>query len=453
MTTMKTLETTTFVARGIALGAALALAVGCGGSAKVSGGAGGGVAGLPPPTKGGGDADPGEKREISSDERKDYTAAVELFAQSDKSGWNESACRSSADRFAGVVRAHPKLVEAQYMVGLSFHRCNLLDEAEKAYQETVRMNPNHGQSRSNLGEIMFRRGKVEAARSAWKSAVEANGKLSAARANLASLMLEEMRRIGDRDSKWKKLEEDARFELSSSLGVDSDNVKTYTLYGLVYMEGFKKNRNRLDLAKTLLDEAKKRNDKYAPLQNAYGLYYMHRNALSEALQHFSAAVASDPNFAEARLNVGLVTLGFRKYDTAKEQFSKVLELAPKSPTLMYDAYIGLGAALRGLKDLDGAEANYKKASQLDPKRGEAFYNLAVLYKDFRANKQEDLKQSQATYRQAKEFFQQFTSKKAEPEDVAEAKVQIGMIDKTIAQLDTFIKAQANQPPAPPAPKK
>ena len=39
------------------------------------------------------------------------------------------------------------------------------------------------------------------------------------------------------------------------------------------------NKNRLDLAKTLLDEAKKRNEKYAPLQNAYGLYYMHKGSL------------------------------------------------------------------------------------------------------------------------------------------------------------------------------
>ena len=89
-----------------------------------------------------------------------------------------------------------------------------------------------------------------------------------------------MRKLVPMSPEWKKLEEDARFNLSNVLGVDTDNVKAYTLYGLVYMEGYQKNKNRLDLAKTLLDEAKKRNEKYAPLQNAYGLYYMHRNALS-----------------------------------------------------------------------------------------------------------------------------------------------------------------------------
>ncbi|NJR43663.1 MAG: hypothetical protein HC767_14460 [Akkermansiaceae bacterium] len=77
--------------------------------------------------------------------------------------------------------------------------------------------------------------------------------------------------------------------------VDSDNVAAYTVYGLIYMEGWQTNKNRLDLAKLLLDEGKKRNDKYAPLQNAYGLYHMRRAALNLALQAFTAASSSTPS--------------------------------------------------------------------------------------------------------------------------------------------------------------
>jgi tetratricopeptide (TPR) repeat protein len=256
-----------------------------------------------------------------------------------------------------------------------------------------------------------------------------------------------MRKLGDKNPEWKKLEEDARFHLSNVLGVESDSYQAYTVYGLIYMEGYQKNKNRLDLAKLLLDEGKKRNEKYAPLQNAFGLYYMRRNALSLALQNFQAAVELDPKFIEARMNVGLITLNFRNYPVAKEQFTKALELDGKR----YDAYIGLGAALRGLKDLDGAEAQYKKAQQLDPRRGEAYYNLGVLYKDFRASKQEDLKASLGTYATAKDYFRQFQDKQGDDTDKAEAKEQITLIDKTTAQINTFLKAQANQPPPPPQP--
>ena len=117
----------------------------------------------------------------------------------------------------------------------------------------------------------------------WDSAIKANGKLVAARINmLASLELEQMRKIGNsKDATWKKLEEDARFNLSNVLGVDTDNVEAYTAYGLVYMEGWQDEqeppRPREARCST---RRKKRNEKFAPLQNAYGLYYMHRGALN-----------------------------------------------------------------------------------------------------------------------------------------------------------------------------
>jgi len=428
--------------------AALSLAVAACGGAKAGSGLAPGKNVPPPPQNV--TPDPigknEPKREISKDERKDYEGAIANFVQTDKSGWNESACRGSADRFAAVARAYPKMVEAQFMVGLSFHRCNLLGDAEKAYQSAVAVKANHGQSLSNLGEIYYRAGKLDGARQYWDSAIKANGKLVAARNNVASMELEQMRKLVPHSPEWKKLEEDARFNLSNVLGVDSENVKAYTLYGLVYMEGFQKNKNRLDLAKLLLDEAKKRNEKYAPLQNAYGLYYMHRNALSEALQHFQAAVVEDGKFVEARMNVGLTTLGFRKYDTAKEQFSKVIELQPK----MYDAYIGLGVALRGLKDFDGAEAQYTAAAKLDGRRGDAYYNLGVLYKDFKATKQEPAA-SIPTYGKAKDYFRQFLDKGGNAADIAEAKEQVALIDKTVTQTQKFIQAMANQPPSAPAP--
>lgn len=443
----------------------LALAAACGGPPKGSVyGSGGKNAPPPPPdiARAGSDvATPGgapaaEKREISSSARKDYQAAVENFRQNDKGGWNESACKSSADRFKSVVSSHPELVEAQFMIGLSYQRCGLNAEAEGAYQAAGRMKGDPtkiAMSLSNLGQLYYNAGKVDAARQYWESAIKANGKLIAARINMASLNLEQMRKIDNpKDAQWKKLEEDARFNLSNALGVDTDSVEAYTVFGLVYMEGYKVNKNRLDLAKTLLDEANKRNPKYPPLQNAYGLYWMRKGSLNQALQAFQAAVEGDPKFVEARINAGLLTLGFRKYDTAKEMFSKAVELAPKN----YEAMIGLGVALRGLNDLDGSEAAYKKAIAIDGRRGDAYFNLGVLYKDFRANKQNDpdavkaLRKSIEVYKQAKEFFNQFLGKEGSGSDKDEAKENIKDIDKVVKQLDQFATQMANQPP-PPAP--
>jgi tetratricopeptide (TPR) repeat protein len=375
------------------------------------------------------------KRQISRDARKDYLDAMQDFLSRDKSGWDESACDSSAETFADIARDHRELVEAQYMVGLSYHRCNQLDRAEKAYQAALAMKSTHAQSLSNLGEIYFQAGKADGAKQYWERALQSYPKLIAARTNLASLAVTEMRSTTDL-TRWKQLETSARDHLSSVLAVDNDNIKAYALYALVYMEGWQRNKNRLDLAKLLIDEAAKRKEDYAPLKNARGLYFMHRNNLSQALEQFQAAVKLDPRFVEARMNVGLTTLGFRNFDAAREQFAAVIELAPKN----YDAVIGLGIALRGKGDFDGAEAQYKRAREINGSRGEAYFNLGVLYKEFKANKQSDLAKSKADYQAAREFFREFLGKSGISEgDKDEAQANIKGCDLMIKQLDEFSK--------------
>ena len=233
------------------------------------------------------------KRNISKDAKADYKGALAFFQAQEKAGWSESTCRQAADKFSSVIGEHPKLVEAQYMVGRSYHACKMYKDAEEAYRKALQINPNHGASISNLGDIYFHDGKVGSAKNYWTNAVKANPKLVAARNNLASLELEDMRKTSD-PSTWRELEADARKNLSNALAVDNDNVKSYVLYGLVYMEGRQKNKNRLDLAKLLLDEGAKRSKTYAPLENARGLYFLYRNSLSEALAHFEKAVSSIP---------------------------------------------------------------------------------------------------------------------------------------------------------------
>ncbi|MBV8762942.1 MAG: tetratricopeptide repeat protein [Deltaproteobacteria bacterium] len=447
------------------LSASLLALVACGGGSKSGGGGATGPKPPPPPSigthqdiatpgKGGTPAAP--KVEVSKDAKADYKAAMDGFMANEKGGWNEGACRGSADKFSAVAREH-KLVEAQFMVGLSLQRCGLDKDAESAYTEASHMKGDPAKvamAVSSLGEIYYKRGQVDAAKQYWDTALKATGKLVGAHINEATMDLEQMRKIGNsKDATWKKLEEDAKFHLSSALGVDTDSVDAYTDFGLVWMEGWQQNKNRLDLAKTLLDEAKKRNEKYAPLQNAYGLYWMHKGSLNQALQAFTAAVEADPKFVEARINAGQLTLNFRKYDTAKEMFSKALEIAPKS----YDATIGLGVALRGLNDFDGAEAQYNKAKGLDPRRGDAYFNLGVLYKDFRATKVNDpdpikaLRGSQDMYRKARDFFAQVQDKEADPSDKAEAKNNIGDCDKVIKQLDGAITSLQNAPKMPESP--
>ena len=115
----------------------------CGGAGKhPKSGLGGGEGAPPPPdvTAGGGAAKDEKKPEFTVDARKDFESAAKAFADYEKGGWNESACRGSADKFAAVVREH-RLVEAQYMVGRSYHACGMAKDAEAARITLARSAP------------------------------------------------------------------------------------------------------------------------------------------------------------------------------------------------------------------------------------------------------------------------------------------------------------------------
>ncbi len=417
-----------------------------------------------------------------------FEAAAAFYKLQAKAGWTRDTCSAAASKFASVASRYPKLVAARFNVGVAYQNCGMLKKAEAEYLKALKVSA-HGGSLSNLGEIYFKGGKVGAARKYWEKAIQTDSKLAAARNNLSWLMLKELRRTKNR-SAWKALEQKIKDQLSSVLAVQNENVQARVLYGLLYMEGSERNKDRLLLAKLLFDEAAKRAKDYPALHNARGLLYMRHKDLGRALIQFLKAVKSDPKFMEARMNVGLITLGFRKYDSAYEQFSAVLRAQPKN----YDALMGLGIASRGLasaqlsdgavqkmrQELDGgrspedvarsmripvdtvnfwskgalpsvrkpkllgdAEANYKKAMRVDNQRPGAYFNLGVLYKDFRANAVGDLKASQNAYRTAQKYFEDFLNKKGvRKSDRKEALDSIKDCKKIIRQLGEVMKANA-----------
>jgi tetratricopeptide (TPR) repeat protein len=416
--------------------AALILLAGCGGSSASSQqDINRQASNAPPP--------PAERpqidRNVSGEAKKDFARAVAFYQEKAKGGWDRGACQEAAQRFEQVAGAYSKMVEARYNAGLAYQNCRLLKDAEGAYQAALQIQSNHAPSLSNLGQIYFLGGNETRAREYWEKAVQADQKIAGARNNLAWLMI---RQVRDRKASLRDSEEKILGHLRSVLAVENDNIEAYVLLALLYMEGSDKNKSRLTLAKLLLDKAKEFSDKFAPLYNARGLLELKNDNVAQALDEFQRAVAIDPTFVEARMNVGNIVLGFRKYEEAGQQFGEVLKQNPKN----YDAVVGLGIAQRGMKQLDEAEKSYKRASELDSQRAEAFFNLGVLYKDFRANETQDLRQAQNHYRTAIRYFQQSQGKASlDPNLQRDARDNVSDCEKNLRSLDEAIRTQQSQP--------
>ena len=89
----------------------------------------------------------------------------------------------------------------------------------------------------------------------------------------------------------------------------------------------------------------------------------------------------------------------------------------------YEATVVLGVALRGAATvarangqqadfetkINEAEDTYKKAVEMDANRPDAYYNLGLLYKDYRTTST-DQKQNITQYKRAKQYFQDFLAR-------------------------------------------
>src|SRR6185369_2348501 len=117
--------------------------------------------------------------------------------------------------------------------------------------------------------------------------------------------------------------------------------------------------------------------------------------ISPAIKQFKEAVGMNPNFAEARMNLAALSLNNRDYVTAEESFRAVLKLQPKN----FEASIGLGVALRGNKKIDEAETQYNSAKGLDPSQGASYFNLGLLYQEYKDGQKPSLQKAQEYYRQ------------------------------------------------------
>lgn len=113
--------------------------------------------------------------------------------------------------------------------------------------------------------------------------------------------------------------------------------------------------------------------------------------LGDAIEAYKAAIASNPDLAQAHSNLGLIYNQQHNYAGALTEFRKALAINPKDAI----TYNGIGAALRAERDLLGAVKNWQTAVSLDPSLATAHYNLGTAYEI-----QKELDKALDSYQQA-----------------------------------------------------
>jgi Tfp pilus assembly protein PilF len=429
-----------------------------------------------------------KKRAISADQRADFDKATQRYEAAKKSGGvTGSECSSVSDAFKQVADSSPGLPEARFNQGAVLAECGRQEDAARIWQGL-----NYGPAIANLGYMAWKRGEPMEAESLFNKAIEADPLHSVeARNNLAQILRDKARHASSMDEK-KRYVGLAVNNLRTVLALDSNNLQAFSTLAFIYYD-----MNMLEMAKLVGNQAINKADEIATgkfaeekveeaaegkagkgakkakkekkdtgggddeggklakevnvkeegtgvtsamkkqlavVYNTLGLVELKKKNISPAIGQFKKAVQMNPSLAEARLNLAVLSLNNRDYNTAEENFRAVLEMQPKN----YDAAIGLGVALRGNKKIDEAETQYNSAEKLDPSNPWSYFNLGLIYQDYKDGQKPSLHKAQDYYRQFLGHANGGT-----PDSLKrEAEKRIKDIDEIYVALDEAAKMQA-----------
>jgi Tfp pilus assembly protein PilF len=428
-----------------------------------------------------------KKRNISADARADFEKAARRYqeARGGKEGLSRSECSGVADAFKRVADDNPGLVEARYNQGAVLYECGREDEAASIWQGMK-----YGPAITNLGYIAWKNNEAGRAESLFNKAIEDDPLHSVeARNNIAQILRDKARRASSSEEK-KSYVSKAVSNLRTVLALDSNNLQAFSTLAFIYYD-----MNMLEMAKLVgnqaikkaeeiatgkfeeekieeaqegkaakgakkggkKDKADKKDDdeagkpkeigreagtgvtadmkkQLAVVHNTLGLVELRKRNISPAIKKFKEAVQLNPNFAEARLNLAALSLNNRDYNTAEENFRAAIKLQPRN----FEASIGLGVALRGNKKIDEAEAQYNAARGLDPSQGASYFNLGLLYQEYKDGQKPSLQKAQDYYRQFLGHASNATSDSLK----REAEKRIKDIDEIYVALAEAAKMQA-----------
>jgi Tfp pilus assembly protein PilF len=227
-----------------------------------------------------------------------------------------------AERSGHVAVDLPSSARAHYNYGAALQQEGRLDEAEKEYNATLRLDPNYTKACVNLGQLFVSRHKLDAAKKYYDKAIELEPKIGEAHAGRAYLL----ERLGEA--------EQARTEYENALRLSPKSARLYYTYG------------------AFLDK---------------------RGELDAAIVQYQRALDVDPDMADAHSEIATALL--TKGDSQRAEFH-YLEAA-RLDSKRADVHSNLGSLLLREGRVSQAIIQYEEALRIDPNLTEAAENLRV----------------------------------------------------------------------------
>ncbi len=368
---------------------------------------------------GGGPAVPNALPPHPPDASKFDAALASFVAHDAASDWNEESCADVAHAFEAEAKKGAKFPEASYDAGLAWSRCGRTADARAAFDRALESDPAFAPARVERALIDAESGKLDEAIAAIEKVVlETQFHDVDALVRLATLQIRRHGTVvgpgctGDMDC--------AKRNLQRALAQDDASMAAMNQLALYYLAsardragpGKKADTQELELAALVCSQAMRRHPRYAAIHNTAGLIQNELGNSNSAVAYFATAAALDPKMFEAELNLALANLSFRGFAQAETALRKAIALRPGD----YDAHLALALALRGQisagteAEITAVQAELDRCKAIDPARADAYYNEAILTREFKAKAATSPAAVGSDLKRAKALYAEFVAK-------------------------------------------
>jgi tetratricopeptide (TPR) repeat protein len=261
--------------------------------------------------------------------------------------------------FQSALQRDGSAYPALYNLGVVADRRGDESRAIELYQRALRLVPDYAPAARGIAIIHLRRGEPREAVAVVEplaNEYRANLEMQA----LYAEMLVEAKRF-----------EEAWMAARRALKCDEKFVPA-----LIALSKASRAQGRDELADSILDQALQIDPDVAELHFLDGERLKSEpGRLRDSMAAYERAVQLRPDYAEARMALGIQLLAGGNYESALGHFEAARQLVPTLPAV----HVNLGDAYRATEQWNEAQAAYRRALALQSPLPEAHYGLALLF--------------------------------------------------------------------------